>query len=164
MKAKTKKIIVLCSMVVLLVVTGVLNWYLATKPTGDPADPTNVNPPATETFFSAYRSDRAALRDEQYLYLDSIIASPDTSAEAKAAAEALKFKIIEEMEAEFQLERLIKAKGFSDVVVSMTANNINIVVSIDEFTDDHKMQIISTIVDETDYSPSQVKLIPYSAA
>jgi stage III sporulation protein AH len=92
------------------------------------------------------------------------LASQNTSEAAKLAAEELKFKIINDMDAELTLESLIKAKGFSDAVVSMTTNNINIIVGIDEFTPEHKAQIISTIVGETDYSPSQVKIIPYSPA
>lgn len=162
MKPKTKKIIILCSMIALLIATGVLNWYLNTKLTDNLKD-TDADI-TEETFFQGFRSDRESVRQEAYVYLDSIIASENSSAEAKAAAEAQKLAIVTNMENELMLEGLIKAKGFEDCVVSITASNINVVVMSEELTSDQLTQIISIIVDETDYSPGNVKIIPYTEA
>lgn len=163
MKSKTKKIIILCSMIALLVVTGVLNWYLADKASGNVA--VEENPAKVEeTFFSAYRTDRSSVREEEYLYLDSIIASESATTEARSAAEAEKLAIVANMEMELVLEGLIKAKGFEDAVVSITASNVNVVVGAAELTQEQLIQILSVIVDETDYSAGNVKIIPYSAA
>lgn len=79
-KTRTKKILVLSVMVVLLVATGVLNWALNDRLIDNtPADANAV----TETFFAAYRSDREATRESEFLYLDAIITSETSSAEAK---------------------------------------------------------------------------------
>ena len=86
-KPRTKKILVLSVMVALLVATGVLNWALNNRlTTSDPIDAGVV----TETFFAAYRSDREAARESEFLYLDAIITSETSSAEAKSAAEEQK--------------------------------------------------------------------------
>ena len=98
-KTRTKKILVLSVMVVLLVATGVLNWALNDRLIDNtPADANAV----TETFFAAYRSDREATRESEFLYLDAIITSETSSAEAKKAAEEQKLGLVERMEKELQ--------------------------------------------------------------
>ena len=110
-KPRTKKIIVLSVMVALLVATGVLNWALNDRLTA--SDPIDANA-VTETFFSAYRSEREATRESEFLYLDAIISSETSSEAAKTAAEEQKLGLVERMEKEMQLESLVKAKHFAD--------------------------------------------------
>ena len=85
LKKNKKKILVLSIMVILLVATGVLNWALSTDAIGSTSTTTSTEP-STQTFFNAYRSDRTALRQEELLELEAIIASSDTSETAKQAA------------------------------------------------------------------------------
>ena len=75
-KPRTKKVLVLSVMVALLVATGVLNWALNDRlSSNEPIDAGVV----TETFFAAYRSDREATRESEFLYLDAIITSETSS-------------------------------------------------------------------------------------
>ena len=124
-KPRTKKIIVLSVMVALLVATGVLNWALNDRLTA--SDPIDANA-VTETFFSAYRSEREATRESEFLYLDAIISSETSSEAAKTAAEEQKLGLVERMEKEMQLESLVKAKGFEDAIVTMSDSGVNVVV------------------------------------
>ena len=158
-KTRTKKILVLSVMVVLLVATGVLNWALNDRLLDNtPADANAV----TETFFAAYRSDREATRESEFLYLDAIITSETSSAEAKKAAEEQKLGLVERMEKELQLETLIKSKGFEDAIVTMSESGVNVVVGAPEVTAEQAAQILDIVQTETTFKAADVKIIPYS--
>ena len=72
MLGKKKKIFILTGMIALLVLTGVLNIVLNLTAT-NPSDDANAGTTYTD-FFSAYRTDRTASREEAMLYYDEIIA------------------------------------------------------------------------------------------
>lgn len=158
LSANAKKVIILSCMVGLLVVTGVLNFVLTTKFDGPNTD---VDAPTVETFFSSYRSDRETSRAEEFSYLDAIIASSTASEEAKATAQEKKMELLGNIDCELVVENLIKAKGFEDAVVTMSTNNINVIVKEPELTSEQVAQILGVVLDETKYSPSQVVVIPY---
>lgn len=162
LSANAKKVIVLCSMVALLVLTGVLNFVL----NGDllsTDDPTTVGGDAVTTFFSDYRTNRETARAEEMSYLDAIISSEDSSAEAKTTAEEMKQELLGNIEAELVIESLIKAKGFEDAIVTMSTENINIIVDQPELEAAQVSQILGIILEETDYAATQVVVVPYEA-
>ncbi len=157
-KPRTKKFIVLSVMVVLLVATGVLNWALNDRlGSTTPTDTANV----TETFFASYRNDREATRESEFLYLDAIITSETSSAEAKKAAEEQKLDLVERMEKELQIEALIKSKGFEDAIITMSDTGVNVVVGAAEMTAAQTAQIYDIIESETTFTSFDVKIIPY---
>ena len=158
-KPRTKTIIVLAVMVALLVATGVLNWALNDRLTA--SDPIDANA-VTETFFSAYRSEREATRESEFLYLDAIISSETSSEAAKTAAEEQKLGLVERMEKEMQLESLVKAKGFEDAIVTMSDSGVNVVVGTAELTAEQAAQIYDIVRSETDFAAGDVKIIPYN--
>ena len=157
-KPRTKKVLVLSVMVALLVATGVLNWALNDRLTSsDPIDAGVV----TETFFAAYRSDREATRESEFLYLDAIISSATSSQEAKDAAEEQKLGLVERMESELQLETLVKSKGFEDAIVTLSDSGVNVVVGSAELTDIQAAQIYDIVTSETSFGVGDIKIIPY---
>ncbi|MBR2955691.1 MAG: SpoIIIAH-like family protein [Clostridia bacterium] len=160
-KSRTKKAIVLSVMVVLLVATGVLNWALNDRLLLKD-NPASADDAVTETFFATYRSDRDSTRESEYLYLDAIIASADASAESKALAEEQKLALVMRMEQELTLETLIKAKGFEDAIVAIGDGGVNVVVGTEELSPEQATQILAIITDETDYTATEVKIIPYN--
>ena len=78
LSANAKKVIVLCSMVALLVLTGVLNFVL-NGDLGASKDPTTVGGDAVTTFFSDYRTNRENARAEEMSYLSSRPRTPATT-------------------------------------------------------------------------------------
>lgn len=156
MKTNKKKIIVLVSLVLLLVATGVLNYFLNAKLNPEDEELTAV------TFFVSYRQDREATRAEEILYLDSIIASEPADETVIANAQAKKLEICDAMETELVLEGLIKAKGFEDCVVTISTENVNIVVKAAEITAEQAAQILNIVVTETDYTALDVTVLPYA--
>lgn len=162
MKSKTKKLLVLSVMVVLLVATGVLNFVLNDKLTNatDNAG-NNVDNTVTQTFFAAARSDREATRESEFLWLDAIVKSETSSAGAKTEAEQQKMLLIKRMEQELKLETTIKGKGFEEAIVTIGDGGISVVVGKAELTKEEANQVLATVVGETSCDPNTVKVIPY---
>ncbi len=154
LSGKAKKVIILGVFSLLLLVTGGVNIYLNNRATSQ----ANANIQTSANFFNNYRSDRKSTRDQEKLYLDAIIASETTSAEAKANAEAERLKLITNMDSIMNIENLIKAKGFSDVIVSATANTINVIVETGGLTNAEVAQIVDVVKNNSDYSIDSIKI------
>ncbi len=159
-KGNGKKIAVLTGMILLLVATGVLNYYLSEINGASNGD---VNGQVVSTYFSTYRTDRQQVRQEAITNLDAIISSEDTSAEAKASAEEQKLLMCKNMESELTMENLIKSYGFEDCVVTLSTGNVYVVVkTADTMTSAEVAQILSVITENSDYKPSDVIVTPYN--
>lgn len=163
MKSKTKKIIVLSVMVLLLVATGVLNFVLNDKLTAATESSKNAsNENVTQTFFAAAKSDRESTRESEFLYLDAIVNSETATASAKKSAEKQKADIVSRMEQELALETIVKAKGFGDAIVTIGDGGVSIVVGSGELTAEQANQILAAVVAETTFKATKVKIIPYN--
>lgn len=155
MSSKLKKVLVLSSFCVLLLVTGGVNILVNNLATDDVAAQVSSN----ATFFSNYRDDRQETRNQEILYLDAIIASEVTSAEAKSAAEAERLALVKNMEVALKLENLILAKGFEDVVVSTSSSNISVMVETAGLTSGEVAQIVDVVINNSDYAIDNIKII-----
>ena len=163
MKSKTKKIIVLSVMVLLLVATGVLNFVLSDKLTSaTESSKAAKNENVTSTFFAAAKSDRESTRESEFLYLDAIVNSETATASAKENAEKQKADIVSRMEQELKIETIVKAKGFGDAIVSIGDGGVSIVVGSQELTAEQANGILAAVVAETDFKATDVKIIPYN--
>ena len=163
-KAKTsssqrKKIIVICSMVILLVAAAYLNVLLSNR---QGTKTTLKQETATVTVFGAMKSDRDTVRQQTISYLDGIIASETSSAEAKSAAEQKKLTMIEYSSEEVVLENLIKARGFEDVCVTMGSSGVNVLVQDAELDSTEVAQILYIVTEETGVAATNVIIVPKS--
>lgn len=163
LSANGKKVLVLCCMVALLVVTGVLNYVLNARLPKDDQDVINNGENTVETFFNSYRSNRETARAEEFNYLDAILNSESVSEEVKASAQEKQVELLSFIENELVLESLIKAKGYDDAVVTMSTNNLNVIINKAELTSEEVSKILGVIMEETEYTASQVYIVPYSA-
>lgn len=154
LSSKAKKVIILCAFCLLLLVTGGVNIYLNNVASNQ----ANANVQTSANFFDNYRTDRKETRNQEILYLDAIIASETTSAEAKTNAEAERLKLISNMDSIMTIENLIKAKGFDDVIVSATASTINIIVETSGLTNAEVAQIVDVVRNNSDYSFDNIKI------
>ncbi len=154
--SKKKKIIILATMFVLLVVTGYLNIAL-NGGVSTPAASENV---VTGNFFTTYRTDRQSTRDQEIAYYDAIIASATASAEAKQNAEIKKRELVNSMEMELVTEGLIKAKGFEDVIVTNSNSCINVIVKSKELKSNEVAQIVSIVQAQSNVALENIKIIP----
>ncbi len=156
--SKNKKIIFSVAMVMLLVATAYLNVVL-TRASGDDQTPAPVG-----NFFSEFRSERSSTRDQEILYLDSIIGNQGLTEETIENAVDQKLALVSLMESELVLEGLIKAKGFQDVAVTMSSasENVNVVVKTDELSQEDVAQIYSILAEEVNAEYGNIKIIPIS--
>ncbi len=160
MKANKKKIIVLVSMVCLLVATGCLSYFLNTGD-NNATDPNGGKQEAEPTFFELCRDERTLTRDEMQLELDEIISSTVATEEAIATAMDEKLALTTAMDVEMTLETLIKAQGFTDALVTVGTDNINVVVQDDDLSLEDATKVLNVVVTETSYTAENVVIIPY---
>ena len=157
-----KKIIIICTMVVMLVAVAYLNVLLANKTNADKNNGNNASSTNAITVFSAMKTDRDGIRAQNFTYLDSILQSETASAESKAEAEKQKLELIKFADNELVLENLIKARGFEDACVTMSTENINVVVKDAELTSTDVAQILGIVTAETGCNATNVIIVPYS--
>ena len=154
--SKTKKIIVMSSLVLLLAVTAVLNVVLVRNKTA------NGDTVAVSNYFTTYRSERTTTRSEELVQLDSVIALYDEGSEKYAEAVNLKMKIVGIMEKELVLETMIKSKGFSDAVVSIgiDSENVNVFINSNELDMTTALSIYNCLKDEAEIDPLNIIIMP----
>lgn len=158
--SKKKKIIVLASMVALLVLTGCLNYFL-NRPASQNVGAENTQ--VYSDYFAMSRSDRTASRSETVMYYEAIKASEASSEEAKANAEKELAALVSCMETEQRLETLIKALGFSDCLVTVGTENVNVILKSDALTDQEVAQVLDVVLTETDKTAFNVRIKPVEA-
>ena len=158
--SKKKKVVILSCMIALLAVTAVFNFILTTGTTSPDASAVA----SSSNYFTQYRSERLTTRNEELLQLDAIIQSAQADSLEHKEALNMKIELTEITEKEMLLENLIKAYGFEDVVVviGLESENINVIAKSPEITTDDAIKIYSVIVEETNASPENVKIIPIS--
>ena len=158
--SKKKKVVILSCMIALLAVTAVFNFVLTTGTVSSDASATL----GSANYFTQYRSERLATRNEELLQLDAVIASADANSVERNSALSMKIELTSITEKEMLLENLIKAYGFEDavVVIGLESNNINVIAKSSQLTTDDAIKIYSIISEETGVSPENVKIIPIS--
>lgn len=154
--SKNKKIIVSVAMVLLLAATAYLNIALM-NPKGDSGGTVTAG-----NFFTEYKSERTATREQEMLYLESVITNTQLSKETIEEAAKQKLELVGMMEKELVLEGLIKAKGFAEVAVTMSTNsdNINVVVKRAELSQEDVAKIYSVLSSEVKVSSNNIKILP----
>ncbi len=159
--SKTKKIIIMSGLVLLLAVTAVFNFVLADTVSGNAAgdDITTAN------YFATYRTERTTTRNEEILQLDAIIESTEAGSDAYEDAMALKLQIVEMMERELLLETYIKSLGYTDAVVSigMDSDNVNVFVNASELAYEDFLSIYNILTEEAGCDPANVNIMPINS-
>ena len=108
-------------------------------------------------FFASYREERDTVRTQELAYLDAIVAQ-GADTETLSDAQQQKLELVNAMETELTVENLVRAKGFTDVIVSIHKGNINVVVGADSLSDEQVAQILDIVLRETGKSAENVKI------
>ena len=156
-----KKIILMSSLVLLLAVTAVFNFVFATSKSITSAD----QGVTTANYFTTYRSERTTTRNEEIVQLDSVIALYEVGDERYEEATEMKMEIVAAMEKELVLENMVKSLGFSDAVVSVSADsdNVNVFINSSELNYDTALSIYSMMKNETGIVAGNVIIMPVYA-
>ncbi|MBO4934426.1 MAG: SpoIIIAH-like family protein [Clostridia bacterium] len=169
---KKKKWIVLSAMVLALGTALFLNWQLTdtgaavrendsqeVKVIGEAELVNGTANGNFDEFFSAARMQREASRASSLEILDAIAASADVDAEAKADAAAEASTIARRIEAEANIESLIKAKGFAECVVMIGDDGVKVMVQSAGLLPAEAAQIAEIVTGETGEELANVRIV-----
>ncbi len=185
-----RKNIVIGLLVVLLVITGYLNFVynqnnipavhsgepkqdeekedeaLVTvsdivKP-GDVVDGASRDAVATSatSFFIDYRFERERTRSKEVAYITTIVDHPKSDAETIKEAQQQLLEITGNMEKEMAIETLIKSKGFSDVVAIIHQSNVSVIVDKPELEPEEVAQILEIVRAQSGERAENIRIIP----
>ena len=167
MKLSIKKgHIVLGALVIALGVAVYLNWNYMNNDDYVAAGNVTTDPTETEetvyygdAYFVEARLSRTQSRDEamdalKYMLEDSAM---EESAAAVLAQQAQ--MLAKTIETEGKIENIIKAKGFTDCMVYLEENKVDVIVQSDGLTDSEAAQIMDAVMGEVDVPESNVSII-----
>ena len=171
-----QRTLIMCAMLAVLVVTGAVSIQYtrraeqtaqedttaretAQSQTQSDAQPTE-EAAETGSFFTDYRSERNSVRAQEVAYLDSIIQNTATKQETLDEAQARKLELTDMMEKEVPVEGLLRAKGFSQAIVTLSPESVNVVVADSSVTSQQAAQILQIVQNETGQPAQNVKIIP----
>ena len=114
-----------------------------------------------EDYFAVFRQDRDNVRSKEIEYLETIIQQADMDADAETLAEAQqqKMDIVDNMEKEFTVESLLKAKGFKDAAVTLHQGSVNVILCAKELTQAQVAQVLDIVLRETGKNAENVKVL-----
>lgn len=109
--------------------------------------------------FAASVINRQNVRDSALEVLQEIADNPDTLPDAKAKALNDIAAIVEDMNAEANIETLIKAKGFEECVAVISGDNCSVIIQSDGLLENELSQIFEIVYNEAAIVPKNVKVI-----
>ena len=110
-------------------------------------------------YFETFRQDREEVRKLEMEYIDEVIAASASDQETLADAQKQKLALVENMEKEFAIESMIKAKGFEDAAVTFHAGTVNVVVKSSELEESQVAQILDIVQGQTGEPAKNIKVM-----
>ncbi len=114
---------------------------------------------SSRNYFVEYRLSRDKLRAGAIDKLDEIVENEKTTSEIRTKAQEEIIKIGSISEKELQVEGLIKSKGFDDALVFLTEEDIKVVVSANELSEQDVVKILDIVKSETSFSGDSIKIM-----
>ena len=113
------------------------------------------------TYYTDFRNERKTNREQQIAWLDSIINDEKSDEDSIKEANEKKLALINTMETEANTEGLIKAKGFSECIVTIQDETANVVVENTEaLTSAQAAQIMDIVREQTGVKSENIKIMP----
>lgn len=110
------------------------------------------------TYIVDMKMTREKQRNELTEKLNEIINNPSTTDEAKVEASNMKVEMVKNSDKELQLENLLLAKGYEDAIVYINEGKANVVVNMEEITQNDANKIFELIGSQSDISRENIKL------
>ncbi|MBQ6569720.1 MAG: SpoIIIAH-like family protein [Clostridia bacterium] len=110
-------------------------------------------------YFSQSKTARENTHKDAIKELESIINNPDLSDSAKAEAVSKAAKLTENLEIQVNLENLIKAKGFKEVLVTIGEQETTVVVKSEGLSANEVAIIKDIVVGQLGISSSAIRVI-----
>lgn len=128
------------------------------KTVSSDAVPTSAK--ADTDYFTTAKAEREKSRKTQSEEIDETIKTAENSADALTAATELKNRLTKRIGAETNIETLLIAKGFSDVLAVISDNDINIIVRSDsDLTNEQTLQIQEIASTQGNITLDKIKIL-----
>lgn len=114
---------------------------------------------ANHNYFAQAKLDREVKRSEAMDMLTQLIQTQGTDPEAKTNAENQIHQMAEYTEKEVAMENLIRAKGFGETIVFMSATMVNVAVSSEGLNEIDAAQIQDIVTSTTGYTADKIKIV-----
>lgn len=111
-------------------------------------------------FIIQARIDREQIRSKNKEKLLKVINDETVSEKEKTSAVEAMVEITKSSELENTIETLLEAKGFSNVIVTVSDNQVDVIIDEQEITDQKRAQIEETIKRKTDISADKIVITP----
>ncbi|HHX62064.1 MAG TPA: SpoIIIAH-like family protein [Epulopiscium sp.] len=111
-------------------------------------------------YFVEAKMDREQKRSEQIEMLSECIGSGTLDKDSKSSAATNLITLQERIEKESAIESLLKAKGFKEVFVRMSDNDVDVVINREKIEEADIAQIEDIVRRKTGYATSQIKISP----
>lgn len=111
-------------------------------------------------FIIQARIDREQIRSKNKETLLKVINDETVSEKEKTSAVEAMVEITKSSELENIIETLLEAKGFSNVIVTLSDNQVDVIIDEQEITDQKRAQIEETIKRKTDISADKIVITP----
>ncbi len=112
-----------------------------------------------EAYFTECRLNKQQTRDEALELLKSVAQSEESAADTKEKANNDMISMAKSTDVESTIESLIKAKGFSDCMVYIGDESINVVVATAGLDEAQAAQINEIVISESGRDASAIKIV-----
>ena len=129
---------------------------------GDKEDNKEENADATQKeddFFASAILNREQTRDESMEVLNQLANNPDALPDTKEDALNAIARIVEDMNAEANIETLVKAKGFNECVAIVSGESCTVIVESGGLNAAETAIILEIVCQQTEAQPENVKII-----
>ena len=128
--------------------------------TAEPGEAVLTNGTSLNSYMVQAKLNREQTRSKNKETLLEVINNNDVSAKEKKSAVKSMVKLTENTEIENNIETLLKAKGFSDIIVTINDEQADVVFSGSEVSDDKRAQIEDVIKRKTNLSVDDITITP----
>lgn len=160
----TRTIVVVCS-VLLIGLAVILNYVLAgSEDIVENFESVNYTEDNSgmyveDTYFASSILSREQARDEAIEVLKTVVNNEAALDSAKEAALSDIARIADDIEAEANIETLIKSKGFEECIAVVTGTSANIVVKSDGLLQNELSQIKEIVYEQAGIDPVNIKIV-----
>lgn len=120
-----------------------------------------VTSEAAQSYAAKARMSREQARAKAKEELQAILDNKNLSTEAKEEAAEAMVALIANQEAETEIETLLEAKGFKDVVVMVNEDSVDVIVEVATLTDAQMAQIEDIVLRKVDIDPTGIVITPF---
>lgn len=108
-------------------------------------------------FFTEYRLERDKIRSERFDVLREMVKTSKTEETRQQVQEAI-LRLVQEKQREYEMENLIKARGFQDALVVIQDKTVNAIIKAPGFTREEVIQVADVISRVSGVRPEDITI------